>query len=128
MNRWEALVRFDDEIREAAEELIPYGVEWVDQLGQAFFALNEDRSYLPNIVERLRREAQFAGVHRWLERFRICSNGEVCSQEALDVLVKSTTLGYEIGIERGVFTICRGEAKSFLYSNADILRYDQFLK
>jgi len=48
MTRLEALVRFDEELREAAEKLLPFGPEWVDKLGEAFFALNEDRKYLPN--------------------------------------------------------------------------------
>jgi hypothetical protein len=56
--RWEALVRYDDEIRAAAEKLMPFGPEWVNRLGDAFFALSEDRSYLANIVERLRNEAK----------------------------------------------------------------------
>jgi hypothetical protein len=48
MRRWEALVLFDDEIREAATKLVPFGAVWVDRLGEAFFALNEDRKYLPS--------------------------------------------------------------------------------
>ncbi|MGY4437019.1 hypothetical protein ACVWWO_009496 [Bradyrhizobium sp. F1.13.1] len=59
MTRWEALVRFDDEIRDAATKLMPFGSFWVDRLGQAFFALNEDRAYLANIVSRLVEEAAF---------------------------------------------------------------------
>jgi hypothetical protein len=50
MTRWEALVRFDDEIRDAAAKLMPFGAVWVEKMGAAFFALNEDRQYLPNIV------------------------------------------------------------------------------
>ena len=43
MTRWEALVRFDDEIGQAAMKLLPFSSAWVDKLGEAFFALNEDR-------------------------------------------------------------------------------------
>jgi hypothetical protein len=30
--RWTALVEYDDEIRSAAEKLLPYGAEWVQRL------------------------------------------------------------------------------------------------
>jgi hypothetical protein len=67
MTRWEALVRFDDEIRAAAETLFPYGAIWVDKLGEAFFALNEDRKHLPNIVAQLIKEAEQTLVMSWLD-------------------------------------------------------------
>src|SRR5438552_1390085 len=41
--RWHALIRFDDEIRAAAEKLRPFGDTWVNQMGQAYLALDEDR-------------------------------------------------------------------------------------
>jgi hypothetical protein len=56
--RWNALLRYDDEIRGAAEKLRPFGDLWVDQLAKAYFDLNEDRRYLPNIVARLMEEAK----------------------------------------------------------------------
>ncbi len=31
MTRWEALVRFDEEIRQAAMKLMPFGPAWVDK-------------------------------------------------------------------------------------------------
>ena len=43
------MLRFDDEIRAAAEKLRPFGDTWVAKLGQAYFALNEDRKYLAKI-------------------------------------------------------------------------------
>jgi hypothetical protein len=66
MTRWEALIRYDDEIRAAAEALFPYGTASVDKLGEAFFALNEDRRYLPNIVAQLTKEAEHRVVVGWL--------------------------------------------------------------
>jgi hypothetical protein len=47
MTRWEALVRYDPEIKAAALQLMPFGSAWVDRLGEAFTVLNEDRKYLP---------------------------------------------------------------------------------
>jgi len=58
MNRWEALVRYDSEIRDAAETLAPYGSVWIDKMGAAFFALKEDRKYLLEIVAGLVSEAE----------------------------------------------------------------------
>jgi hypothetical protein len=56
--RWDALVRYDDDVVKAAEILKPFGDQWVRALGRAFLALNEDKSYLPNIVHRLSQEAK----------------------------------------------------------------------
>jgi hypothetical protein len=39
-DRWNALVRYDEEIRAAAEELRPFGDFWVTELGKAYLALN----------------------------------------------------------------------------------------
>lgn len=72
MTRWDALVQFDDEIREAATQLLPFGSSCVERLGDAFFALNEDRKYLANIFARLTEEAERptveaerAAAHAW---------------------------------------------------------------
>jgi hypothetical protein len=62
MTRWEALVRHDEEVREATTELMPCRPVWVDKLGGAFLALNEDRKYLPNIVAQLKEEAEREAV------------------------------------------------------------------
>jgi hypothetical protein len=100
MTRWEALLRFDAEIREAAERLLPFGAFWVGELGKAFFALNEDRQYLPNIVEQLIKDAEHQAAiesgHRaveWLETFSTTADGEAISKEALDVLLQAEMKG-----------------------------------
>lgn len=126
MTRWEALVRFDDEIREAATKLIPFGPEWVDKLGEAFFALHEDRKYLPNIVARLTEEAELAAkeaeARQWLVTF---SGGERTSKEALAVLVELRARGYLVTKDgsAGLGIARPGGGTSFVYSNADILRF-----
>jgi hypothetical protein len=98
MTRWEALVRFDTEIREAAEKLLPFGAVWVEELGKAFLALNEDRKYLPNIVEQLIKEAEYQSAIKnrqraieWLETFSTTADGEATNEEALGVLVQAET-------------------------------------
>src|SRR4051812_46733609 len=99
MTRWEALVRFDDEIREAAAKLIPYGAAWVDKMGEAFLALDEDRKYLPNIVASLTEEAAFvarcealeaerADAAQWAEAVSKLPGGEKITKDALAVLIE----------------------------------------
>jgi hypothetical protein len=97
MTRWEALVRYDDEIREAAARLTPYGSVWVDKLGEAFFALNEDRKYLSNIVDGLVREAEHAEIVNWVSTFSKTADG--------------------------AFVLSRGTSTTHLWSNADIIRF-----
>jgi hypothetical protein len=48
----------------------------VTRLGDAFFALNEDRSYLPKIVERLRSEAKSEAERKWERKFSRTARGE----------------------------------------------------
>jgi hypothetical protein len=62
MEKWDKLLRCDDEIRAAAEQLQPYGDFWVRVLGQVYFALNEDRKHLPSIVSRLVEKAKEDGL------------------------------------------------------------------
>ncbi|WP_316204977.1 MULTISPECIES: hypothetical protein [unclassified Bradyrhizobium] len=58
IKRWQALVKYDDEVAAAARSLQHFGDKWVDKLGEEFFALNEDRKYLRPIASRLLEEAQ----------------------------------------------------------------------
>ena len=81
------MVRYDDEIRAAAERLFPFGGVWVDKLGEAFFALNEDRKCLPNIVEQLTKEAEHDAVVSWLSKVSRTADGEITSKEAIAVLL-----------------------------------------
>jgi hypothetical protein len=131
MTRWEALVRYDDEIRAAAEKLFPFGDVWVDKLGDAFFALNEDRKYLPNIVEQLTKEAEHSAVVGWLLKFSQTPDGEKTSEEAMAVLVDAQVKGYVIDVKTsgaaGAITVTKGSSISHLWSNADILRFGKIL-
>lgn len=61
VDRWNALLRYDPEIAPIAELLRPFGEKWVWILGRDYFALQEDRSYLPHILDRLMDEAQKRG-------------------------------------------------------------------
>jgi len=136
MTRWEALVRYDDEIGQAAAKLMPFGDIWVDRLGEAFFALNEDRGYLPNIVERLIEEAkrqtaleEHQRAIEWLRTFSTTKSREETSREALDVLVNAELNGYRVTRDAdGTFVATRNTTSSYLRSNADIIRFGGFLK
>jgi len=126
--RWTALVEYNDEIRSAAEKLSPYGAEWVQRLGEAFFALKEDRSYLGNIVERLLNEAKQKAANEWKTLFVRTANGEFTSKESLAVLLEAQERGYKLGTQgRGAFTASKDSSTSILYSNDDIQRFGQIL-
>jgi hypothetical protein len=56
-DKWNALLRFDPDIATVADKLMRLGPKWVDEFGAAYLALN-DKSYLPNIVQKLLREAR----------------------------------------------------------------------
>lgn len=126
-SRWEALVRYDDEVRAAAEELKPFGPEWVTRLGDAFLALKEDRSYLPNIVERLRNEAELEADNKWKRQFSRTASGEPFTQESLAILSEARGKGYSVGVESGGVITVSKDGTSYLYSNSDVQRFGQIL-
>lgn len=128
MTRWEALVRYDDEIRVAAAKLFPFRDVWVDKLGEAFFALNEERSYLPNIVEQLTKEAEHGAVVDWLLKFSKTAEGETTSEEAIAVLLDAQVKGYVLDVQTNkTILVIKSSATSYLRSNAEILRFGKIL-
>jgi hypothetical protein len=133
-DRWNALVKYDDEIRAAAEKLRPFGDSWVSKLGQAYFALNEDRKYLPSIVSQLieeaERKAELDKMQDWSNRFQHTANGEICTDESLRVLREAEAQGYTLGVETNrTFTVTKsGKGKSYLRSNSDIEQFAQTLR
>jgi hypothetical protein len=133
------LLRYDDEIRAAAEKLRPFGDSWVNKLGQAYFALNEDRQYLPNIVSRLIEEAErdkaqlIEETERdeaqcWTIPFRQTADGNRCTEESLSILRAAEAQGYTLGVEKDkTFTVTKsGKGTTYLRSNSDIQRFWQF--
>ena len=130
MTRWEALLRFDDEIRNAAMKLLPFGPGWVDQMGEAFFALNEDRAYLLNIVNRLIEEATFehleaerAAARQWLTAVERMPSGEQITKESLAVFVELQARGYQIVREGSDVAISlTGRGTSLVRSNEEVMR------
>jgi hypothetical protein len=136
MTRWEALVLFDDEIRDAAAKLIPFGSEWIDKFGEAFFALNEDRKYLPNIVARLTEEAERLAVQAkhaaalaFVAKFSTTADGDETSEEALAILIEAQAIGYQLARDGdGTIRVTRNTSTSFLRSNTDIVRFGIFFR
>jgi len=128
MTRWEALVRYDDEIRAAAERLFLFGVVgWIGWV-KRFFALSEDRKYLPNIVEQLTKEAEHDAVVSWLSRVSQTADGEITSKKAQAVLLDAHMKGYAIDVESNkTITVTRGGLTKYLRSNAEILQFGQRL-
>jgi len=48
--KWESLVKYDEEIRTAAERIRPFGQKWEDELADAYLRIN-DKAYLKAIAE-----------------------------------------------------------------------------
>jgi hypothetical protein len=89
--KWDALVKYDPEISAAADKLRPHGGTWIDKLGGAYFALQEERKYLPNILRKLLDEAEAEEVHekaraehesaqRWAKSFSQTADGALCTE------------------------------------------------
>lgn len=128
-SKWQALIVYDPEIRAAAEVLSPYGDEWVERLGDAYFALEQDRSYLPSIVTRLKEDAIKVQDNRLMGRFRLTADGEICTDEALDVLREAVRQGFQLDVDRSrTFLITKDSSCSYLRSTADIRRFGQILR
>ncbi|WP_354120937.1 hypothetical protein [Bradyrhizobium sp. LA6.12] len=129
MTRWEALVRYDPEIREAATKLIVFGESWVDRLGEAFLALNEERKYLADMVDQLIKEAEQYEVAAWLKKFARTQEGEATSEEAMTILANAQANGYQLSTEpNGTIQAMLNSSTTYLRSNADIVRFGKFMK
>jgi hypothetical protein len=142
--RWLALSRFDTEIEAAARQLRPFGEKWVDELGRAFFALNEDKAYLPNIISRLTEEAaaeRDAAVAReeaegaaaasaraanWERNIERVMGGKLPSS-ALDVLREAENAGYVVETKGGSISVTKN-GTTWLYGEADIERFGRILR
>jgi len=124
--RWNALARFDNEVRAAVEQLRPFGESLVNELAQAYFALNEDKQYLPKIVHALIEEAERKEAQRWADRFRITSNGEAGAEASQTILHEPEVRGWALGVERsGTFTATTRDITSHLHLSSDIEGFDR---
>lgn len=55
-NKWQTLVRYDDELRAAAERIRALGSKWEDELAEEYLKIN-DKTYLLKIVQRIEADA-----------------------------------------------------------------------
>ena len=135
LEKWIALVRFDEEIRAIAEKLAVYGDHWVYEFGGAYFALNEDRKYLQSISTRLLEEAErdtkrlAAEAARqkeieWVSKFKYAVDGEPITTTSMDILRRAESNGYKIEVEANrKIAVSKGNSTSYLWSNHDIQRF-----
>jgi hypothetical protein len=56
VKKWEALVKYDEDISLVAQKLAPYGQQWIDEFARAYLALN-DKRYIVHIVKKIVAEA-----------------------------------------------------------------------
>jgi hypothetical protein len=57
VDKWEALVKYDDDIAMVAEKLRPLGEKWVDEFARSYLLLN-DKKYLLSIVQKIIKAAK----------------------------------------------------------------------
>ena len=57
IEKWEALVKYDDEISIVAEKLRPLGEKWIDEFARSYLILN-DKKYLLSIVQKIIKAAR----------------------------------------------------------------------
>jgi hypothetical protein len=57
VEKWEALLQYDDDIANAEARLRPLGQKWLDEFARAYLVLN-DKRYLPNIFHKIVQAAQ----------------------------------------------------------------------
>jgi hypothetical protein len=126
--RWNVLVRFDPDVAAAADELRPCGAKWIEELGRAYAALNEDKKILPNIVRRLKSEAQEELNKEWANKFTRLHKGENCRNSSLQILRRAAAQGYRLAVKDGEIAATKpGSGTTFLRSNSDIERFSTHL-
>ncbi len=103
-------------------------------MGEAFFALNEDRNYLSNIVNSLIEEANLealkaerAAAVQWFAEVVHLPDGADISKRSLAVLIELRARGAQIVRERGAVTVTMtGRGTSYVRSNEDIQRIGRY--
>lgn len=129
--KWQALLKYDSEIRAAADKLRAYGNRWVHELGHDYFALDDNKIYLAAIVTKLTDEAK--ADHRRIAarttEIGLLYDREGCTEESLEILRQAYLHGYEIyQQESGTITVFMPDrGTSFLRSNGDIKRFAMYL-
>jgi hypothetical protein len=125
---WHALVRYDAEVVAAADQLRPFGEKWVEELGRSYFALNEDKRYLPNIIARLLEDAAAERAANFGADLRRAMNGRL-SASSLEILREAQNAGYRLEVEGRTIALChQNTMRSFLYDEEDVQSFGRSLR
>jgi hypothetical protein len=125
--RWHALLRYDAEVAAAAEQLRALGEKWVGELGRSYFALNEDKRYLPNIVARLLEDAAAERAPNFGADLQQALDGTL-SASSIDILRQAENAGYRLEVEGRSIAVCRNASRSYLYNEADVQTFGRSLR
>lgn len=128
-DKWNALLKYDDDIAMVAEKLKSLGPKWTDEFASSFLALN-DKKYLSNIVQKIIAEARKEAAENRLPplegqenlRFRL-------TPKATEILQRAIANGYEVNLsaqERCVVARLKGLSGTwYLGSNDQIYAFDR---
>lgn len=61
VEKWEALMKYDDDIAMVVQKLRPLGQKWIDELAKSYLAIN-DKKYLLPIVQKIIKAARDEGT------------------------------------------------------------------
>jgi hypothetical protein len=143
IEKWNALVKYDPQIVPIADQLRPFGEKWVWTLGRDYFALQEDRAYLPHMLHRLldeavkeRNEAEKKAEETkevaWSperSKVRRLYDENPYDESSVAILSEAQKRGYILTIEPSG-TIAAGiqnKGTSFLRSNSDVERFGRYM-
>lgn len=89
--KWEALLKYDDDVASVAEKLRPLGPKWLDEFASSYLALN-DKQYISSIEQKIVAAASAAAKaeaerqEQALIRVRQQEEAERLERERLDML------------------------------------------
>jgi hypothetical protein len=120
-NKWNALVKYDDEIALIANKLKPLGQRWVDEFASSYLAL-DDKRHLPNLIRKIITDARNEADLPPLEGQQ--NLDYELTQKSIDILREAKANGYEVELdakEKSVVVRKRGiEGTWYLGSNEEI--------
>jgi hypothetical protein len=140
--RWETLLKYDGDLRSAAEKIRPYGTIYEDELAEAYLNIN-DKGYLETITNNILKTARespqlnsdvavdvptpkqedrgivtdFSRIAQWT-----IANGEVLTIGSMDTVRKAATLGCIVEYYPGQNVILTVDGKQYLCkTNRDLM-------
>ena len=132
-------MKYDQDVAKAADTLRPFGNRWIAELRRGYLALNEDKRYLRNIVQKLVSEAKedeerLSAAARdeeerlWAAKFAETYDGVPCSPAGLAILRRAEVQGYTLSVQiDGTILATKGQRTSYLRSNSEIVRFGEYM-